>query len=93
MYVHLSIDIQSVKVILNLKKKLNLNIFLKGSFFKYKGLPDFKDPALSKTCPETRIRFRTPSPRQMVVKVNTTREQSNKKSLKVGDHRMEEMEE
>ena len=32
MYVHLSIDIQSVKVILNLKKKLNLNIFEKVHF-------------------------------------------------------------
>ena len=28
--------------------------------FKYKGQPDYKDPALSEIRPETRIRFRTP---------------------------------
>ena len=31
---HSNIDIQSVKVILNLKKKFNLNIFWKGSFWR-----------------------------------------------------------
>ena len=60
-------------------------------YFKYKGQPDCKDPTLSETWPKTRIRFRTP--RQMVAYVNTTREQSNKKSSKVGDPRMAEMEE
>ena len=37
--------------------------------------------------PETRIRFRTPG--QMEAQVNTTRDQSNKKSIEVGDPHME----
>ena len=39
----------------------------------------------------TRIRFRTPE--QMEASANTTKEQSNKKRMEVGDPRMAEMEE
>ena len=41
--------------------------------------------------PATRIRFRTP--KQMKAKANTTSEQSDEKSMEVGDPRMAEMEE